>query len=163
MPLPGLLLVTLLLAPVPQASTPMTATAPATTTISGAFDVKMTPQSTVNEAAQIGRFALDKAYHGDLEGTAAGEMLAVMTGEKGSAGYTAIERVTATLAGRKGTFALQHAATMNRGTPNLTIVVIPDSGTDGLTGLAGTMQIRIEAGGTHYYDFTYTLPPAAAK
>ena len=134
-----------------------------TNTISGAFDVKMTPQSTVNEAAQIGRFALDKTYHGDLEGTAAGEMLAVMTGEKGSAGYTAIERVTATLAGRKGTFALQHSATMNRGTPNLTIVVIPDSGTDGLAGLTGTMQIRIEAGGKHFYDFTYTLPPAAAK
>jgi hypothetical protein len=141
----------------------MTATAPASTTISGAFDVKMTPQSAANEAAQIGRFTLDKTYHGDLEGTAAGEMIAVMTAEKGSAGYVAMERVTGTIAGRKGTFALQHSATMNRGTPALTIVVIPDSGTDGLAGLAGTMQIRIEAGGKHFYDFTYTLPPAAAK
>jgi hypothetical protein len=169
MPTFVLFLVSLLAAPVPQTPStpqtpkPMTATAPATTTISGTFDVKMTPQSTVNEAAQISRFTLDKTYHGDLEGTAAGEMLAVMTGEKGSAGYTAIERVTATLAGRKGTFALQHSATMNRGTPDLTIVVVPDSGTDGLAGLTGTMGIRIEPGGKHFYDFTYTLPPAVAK
>ena len=132
-----------------------------TTTISGTFDVKMTPQSSAVEAAQIGRFSLDKAYHGDLEATAAGEMIAVMTGEKGSAGYVAIERVTGTLAGRKGTFALQHSATMDRGTANLTIVVIPDSGTDGLTGISGTMGIRVEAGGKHFYDFTYALPPAA--
>jgi hypothetical protein len=169
MPTVVVFLVSLLAAAVPQTPPtpptpkPMTATAPASTTISGAFDVTMTPQRTVNEAAQISRFTLDKTYHGDLEGTAAGEMLAVMTGEKGSAGYTAIERVTATLAGRKGTFALQHSATMSRGTPNLTIVVIPDSATDGLTGLAGTMQIRIEPGGKHFYDFTYTLPPAAAN
>jgi len=132
-----------------------------TITISGTFDVKMTPQSSAVEAAQIGRFSLDKAYHGDLEATAAGEMIAVMTGEKGSAGYVAIERVTGTLAGRKGTFALQHSATMDRGTANLTIVVIPDSGTDGLTGISGTMGIRVEAGGKHFYDFTYALPPAA--
>jgi hypothetical protein len=167
MPTPVLLLFVMTLAlagPVPQTPTPpptpMTATAPVTTSISGAFDVKMTPQTSTNEAAQIGRFSLDKTYHGDLTATAAGEMLAVMTAEKGSAGYTAIERVTGTLAGRKGTFALQHSATMNRGTPDLTIVVIPDSGTDGLAGLTGRMQIRIEAGGKHFYDFTYALPPA---
>jgi hypothetical protein len=141
--------------------TPMTATTPATVTVSGAFEVKMTPQASVSESAQIGRFALDKTYHGDLEATAAGEMLAVMTGEKGSAGYVAVERVTGTLGGRRGTFALQHSATMNRGTPDLTITVIPDSGTDGLAGLTGRMQIRIEPGGKHFYDFTYTLPPAA--
>ncbi len=148
-----------------SATTPPKTSAPTsmtnTTTISGTFDVKMTPQSSAVEAAQIGRFSLDKAYHGDLEATAAGEMIAVMTGEKGSAGYVAIERVTGTLAGRKGTFALQHSATMDRGTANLTIVVIPDSGTDGLTGISGTMGIRVEAGGKHFYDFTYALPPAA--
>jgi hypothetical protein len=132
-----------------------------TTTISGAFDVKMTPQGSAHEAAQIGRFSLDKTYHGDLEATSLGEMIAVRTAQEGSAGYVAIERVTGTLAGRKGTFALQHSATMDRGTPSLTIVVIPDSGTDGLIGLTGTMGIRIEPGGKHFYDFTYALPAAA--
>ena len=135
---------------------------PTTTTISGAFDVKMTPRSSAHEGAQIGRFSLDKTYHGDLEATSLGEMIAVQTAQKGSAGYVAIERVTGTLAGRRGSFALQHSATMDRGTPNLTIVVIPDSGTDGLAGITGTMDIRIEPGGKHFYDFTYALPAADA-
>jgi hypothetical protein len=143
----------------PAPTSPSTGSA-MSSTITGPFEVKMTPQPTVNEAAQFGRFALDKTYHGDLEATAAGEMLAVMTGEKGSAGYVAVERVTGTLAGRKGTFALQHSATMNRGTPDLTIVVVPDSGTGDLTGLSGTMTIDIQPGGKHVYGFTYALPPA---
>jgi hypothetical protein len=48
-------------------------------------------------------------------------MLAVRTDVQGSAGYVAMERVGATLHGRKGTFALQHSGTMTRGTPQLSI------------------------------------------
>ena len=88
-------------------------------------------------------------------------MLAVRTAVAGSAGYVAIERVTGTLAGRTGTFALQHWGMMDKGTPDLKISVIPDSATGDLTGLAGTMTIDIQPGGKHFYDFTYTLPPAA--
>jgi hypothetical protein len=103
---------------------------------------------------------LDKRFHGDLEGTSQGEMLAAMTAVKGSAGYVAIERVTGTLRGRKGTFALQHTGIMNRGTPSLTITVVPDSGTEQLTGLSGTMAIIITADGKHSYEFDYTLADA---
>jgi hypothetical protein len=128
-------------------------------TAKGPFDVKMTPQPGVTEA--VGRFALDKAYHGDLEGTSAGEMIAVRTAEQGSAGYVALEKVTGTLAGRTGSFALQHWGVMDKGTPDLKIMVVPDSGTDGLAGLAGTMTIDIQPGGKHFYTFTYTLPASA--
>jgi len=109
----------------------------------------------------VGRLSLDKTFHGDLEGTSAGEMLAVRTAVQGSAGYVAIERVTGTLAGRTGTFALQHWGMMDKGAPDLKISVIPDSGTGDLTGLAGTMTIDIQPGGKHFYVLTYTLPPAA--
>ncbi len=88
-------------------------------------------------------------------------MLAVRTAVAGSAGYVAIERVTGTLAGRTGTFALQHWGMMDKGAPDLKISVIPDSGTGDLAGLAGTMTIDIQPGGKHFYAFTYTLPPAA--
>jgi hypothetical protein len=101
--------------------------------------------------------ALDKQFHGDLEGTSKGQMLAVRSDVEGSAGYVAIERVTGTLKGRTGTFALQHSGIMNRGAPSLSITVIPDSGTGQLTGIAGTMTIDI-AGGKHSYTFEYTLP-----
>ena len=104
-----------------------------------------------------GRMSIDKQFHGDLEGTSAGEMLSAGTVTKGSAGYVAIERVGGTLAGREGTFVLQHSATMNRGVPSLSITVVPDSGTGDLAGLAGTMMIIIEDG-KHSYEFEYTLP-----
>jgi hypothetical protein len=105
----------------------------------------------------VGRIGLDKQFHGDLEATSKGQMLTTMSGVKGSAGYVAMERVSGALHGRKGTFALQHTGTMNRGAPSLTISVVPDSGTEELSGLTGTMEIQITEG-KHSYDFAYTLP-----
>jgi hypothetical protein len=123
---------------------------------SGEFEVKMTPQPADESAGPaVGRFTLEKKFHGDLEGTSKGEMLAVMAVE-GSAGYVAMEQVTGTLNGRKGTFALQHTGTMTRGAPQLSVTVVPDSGTDQLKGLAGKMTIKIE-GAKHFYEFEYTL------
>lgn len=123
---------------------------------SGPFDVKMAPVSAAE--AVVGRFTLDKKYHGDLEAAAQGEMLTAMTAVKGSAAYVAIEKVTGILAGRTGTFHLQHTGVMTQGTPNLTITVVPDSGTGELAGLSGTMTIQVAADGAHYYDFRYSLP-----
>jgi hypothetical protein len=123
----------------------------------GPFEVKLTPQpADENGDATLGRMTLDKQFHGGLEGTSKGQMLSAGTPVKGSAGYVAMERVTGALNGRKGSFILQHSATMTRGTPQLSITVVPDSGTDQLTGLAGKMDIQI-AGGKHSYDFDYTL------
>jgi len=131
---------------------------PMTTRATGTFDVKVTPQPSDDKGdGAVGRMTLDKQFHGDLEGTSKGEMLTAMTAVKGSAGYVAIERVTGTLRGRKGTFALQHTGVMTRGTPSLTITVVPDSGTDQLAGLGGTMAIVIAADGKHSYELVYTL------
>lgn len=127
------------------------------TRASGSFEVKLSPLPVNQEDSVRGRMSIDKQFHGDLEATSQGEMLTAMSGVQGSAGYVAIERVTGTLNGRKGSFVLQHSGTMNRGEPNLTITVVPDSGTEQLTGLAGKMSIEI-AGGKHSYVFEYTLP-----
>lgn len=125
---------------------------------SGTFDVTIKPQTLADAAADktLGRMSLDKRFQGDLQGTSSGEMLTAQTAVEGSAGYVAIERVSATLQGRKGTFVLQHVGTMARGAQQLAISVVPDSGTGDLAGLRGTMTIRIE-GGKHYYDFAYSL------
>jgi hypothetical protein len=103
--------------------------------------------------------SIDKKFHGDLEATSKGEMMSAATAVKGSAGYVAMEQVTGKLNGRSGSFILQHSATMNRGVPQLSITVVPDSGTDQLVGLTGTMNIIITEG-KHSYDFEYTLPEA---
>jgi Protein of unknown function (DUF3224) len=129
---------------------------------SGTFEVKLTPQKPDNkeaESASLGRMSLDKQFHGDLEAISKGEMLSVMTDVKGSAGYVAIERVTGTLHGHSGTFVLQHSGTMTRGTPQLSVTVVPDSGTGQLAGLTGAMTIKI-TDGKHFYEFDYTLPDA---
>ena len=123
----------------------------------GTFEVKLNPQDEGAEAA-VGRMTIDKQFQGDLVGTSKGQML--MAGSesvKGSAGYVAIEKVTGTLNGRRGTFYLQHSGTMNRGAGELTITVIPDTGTDQLTDLRGRMNIIIEDG-KHSYEFDYELP-----
>ena len=126
---------------------------------SGTFDVKLMPQPVVDGEAGIGRMSIDKQFHGDLEGVSKGEMLSSQGSIKGSAGYVAIERVSGTLQGRKGSFVLQHNATMNRGTPQLNIIVLPDSGTEQLSGIAGMMTIKIDQG-QHFYEFDYTFNDA---
>jgi len=129
-----------------------------TTHASGTFEVKLSPQAPddKSEDATLGRMSIDKQFHGDLEATSKGQMLTAGTAVKGSAGYVAIERVNGTLHGRSGTFVFQHSGTMTRGTPQLTVTVVPDSGTGQLVGLAGKMAINI-ADGKHSYDFEYTL------
>jgi hypothetical protein len=106
--------------------------------------------------------SIDKQIHGDLEATTKGEMLAFSTDVKGSAAYVAMEQVTGTLQGRTGSFVLQHTATMNRSVPQLSITVVPDSGTGQLVGLTGKMDIQI-ADGKHSYTFDYDLPKAPEK
>jgi hypothetical protein len=129
-----------------------------TTHAKGTFEVRLTPAGPEDkgQGATLGRMAIDKQFHGDLEATSKGEMLSAGTSVKGSAGYVAIERVSGALQGRTGSFILQHSGTMTRGAPQLTITVVPDSGSGHLAGLAGKMAIMI-VDGKHSYEFEYTL------
>jgi hypothetical protein len=133
--------------------------APVTKHATGPFDVKVTPQGDPDKAdgSTLARYSLDKQYHGDLDATASGTMLTAGTDVKGSAGYVAIERVTGTLNGRTGSFVLQHSGTLTRGAQELSIAVVPDSGTGQLSGITGKLTIIIDAG-KHSYAFDYTLP-----
>src|SRR6476659_7820213 len=106
-------------------------------TIRGEFEVALVPLPTHDtaEGSLLGRRSIDKTFRGELAATSVGEMLSAGTAVKGSAGYVAIERVTGTLDGREGTFVLQHSGTMTRGEPQLSVTVVPDSGTGELKGL----------------------------
>jgi len=125
----------------------------------GTFEVKVTPAANEGkDSVAAGRLTLDKTFQGDLTGTSKGEMWTADTSVKESAGYVAIEKVSGTLRGRRGAFTLLHQGTMKHGGDfKLTVVVVPDSGTDQLTGLSGTMAIII-ADGKHSYEFDYLLP-----
>ena len=122
----------------------------------GPFDVKIIPQDD-KLGDGISRMLLDKQYHGDLEGTSKGQMLAIGSA-KSSGVYVAIETFTGTLRGKTGSFSLHHTGIMTKTAPSLTISVVPDSGTGPLAGITGNMTISIAADGKHSYEFEYTLP-----
>ena len=128
-------------------------------TATGTFDVDLTPRQPDegSDNTAINRMTLDKHFEGDLEADSKGQMLAHRTNVEGSAGYVAMEHVTGTLNGHSGSFVLQHSGIMDRGEPQLSVTVVPDSGTDELAGLTGKMMINIEDG-KHFYEFEYALP-----
>lgn len=124
----------------------------------GSFTVEMNPQTEPStfEGVSLGRVSPNKHFEGNLAATGKGEMLTALTPVKGSAGYVAIERVTGTLDGRSGSFVFQHAGTMDRGAQQLSITVVPGSGTGALVGIAGTFKLSIVEG-KHFYEFEYSL------
>jgi Protein of unknown function (DUF3224) len=128
-------------------------------TASGTFQIKTMPIAVGNMATDpaLGLAALAKVWHGDIEGSSQGKMLSAGTAVKDSAAYVAMEKIEGTLKGRTGTFILQHAATMNRGSATMGIAIVPDSGTGELEGLSGTLTINVE-GGIHSYKLNYALP-----
>jgi hypothetical protein len=127
--------------------------------IKGPFDVKRTAMESVDAGgdAAFGRIRFEKRFHGALDATSVVEMLSAGNPASGSAGYVAVEHVIGSLDGRSGRFMLQHYGVMDRGQASLTLTVVPDTGTDALTGLRGSMQIDIAEGGAHSYTFDYTL------
>ncbi len=122
----------------------------------GTFTVDVHPLSPA-PVEGLGRFSINKQIHGELEAITIGEMLSGGNPKQGAAGYVAIEVVTGTLAGKQGSFALQHFATMDASGHKMQISVVPGSGTGGLKDIAGSFTIRIE-GGQHFYDLDYNLP-----
>jgi hypothetical protein len=119
----------------------------------GTFELKLVTEEP-SDAAGIGRTAVDKTFAGDLVGTGHGVMLSALTAVEGSAGHVALERVTGTLHGRKGSFALIHRGVMDRGAFTVERFVVPDSGTDELVGLRGTF-VAEKDGPHHSYVFDY--------
>jgi len=133
-----------------QKNTPMTYHA------TGTFTVDVHPL-TPAPAEGISRFSIDKQIHGDLEATSKGEMFSGGDPKQGVAGYVAMEVVTGTLKGKKGSFALQHSATMDQSGSKLSVIIVPGSGTGELKGISGKFDIQV-ANGQHSYDLEYTLP-----
>jgi hypothetical protein len=126
--------------------------------VKGTFEVTMSaePPYDVEDGVSIGRVALDKRFTGPLEATSKGQMIGARTPVAASAGYVAVERVTGTLDGKRGTFVLQHSGVVTRGARSLSVTVVPDSGTGELSGLSGKMDIQIVEG-KHYYELEYEI------
>ena len=121
----------------------------------GPFDVTITPQASAADAP-VARMLLYKEFRGDLEAIAHGEMMAAGEPLTGAGVYVAIDRVTGTLHGRSGSFLMAHRGVRNADGQELSIVIVPGSGTGQLTGITGTVGIEI-AGKEHFYSVEYEL------
>ncbi|MDE1160758.1 MAG: DUF3224 domain-containing protein [Acidobacteriaceae bacterium] len=126
----------------------------------GSFEAKLVPADTpeIPKAAGIGAMTIDKTWHGDLEGTSQGEMLHAAEATTGAMAYVALERVTGKLGGKSGSFLFSHTASMLKSNPaaaELSVTVVPHSGTGELANLSGSLKIIIDAKGAHTYEFDY--------
>jgi hypothetical protein len=128
-------------------------------TIKGTFAIQTTPHEPLPllAGASVGRMTFSKQFSGELAGESVVQMLGHMNMATKSGGYVAIEHIAGSLGGKRGSFLLQHSSLMSRGAPSQTIVVIPDSGTEALTGLTGAMTIDI-VDKVHHYTFEFSLP-----
>jgi predicted flavoprotein YhiN len=131
----------------------------------GTFTVQMTPQGAASQApagaTPLARLSLDKVFSGAMAGTSHGDMLTAVTPTEGSAGYVAIERFTGTVHGHEGSFVLQHSGTMSRQHgQQLSITIVPDSGSDALQGIEGRFLLKVE-NGQHHYELEYMLARAS--
>jgi Protein of unknown function (DUF3224) len=127
--------------------------------IKGPFEVKSLPLESDDVTKMLGamRMRFDKRFEGGLSATSVVSMIGTFDKFLGSGGYVAIEKIMGTVEGKQGSFYLQHSSLMNRNVPTQKIVVIPDSGTEELKGIAGEMKIDIEKGGAHFYTFEYEI------
>ena len=121
----------------------------------GSFDVNITPQESAPDAP-VARMLLYKEFHGDLDAVAHGEMIAGHEPLTGAGVYVAIDRVTGTLHGRSGSFLIAHRGIRNADGQELSIVIVPGSGTGQLTGITGSLGIEI-VGKEHFYSVEYEL------
>ncbi len=127
-------------------------------TARGPMEVNIEPEAPFLEqdGVKLNRNIVHKQLSGDMAGTSEAQMIAAFTGTPGSAGYVAIEHFTGMVGGKSGSFVLQHSGTMNRGDAQLTVTIVPDSGTGELTGISGTLEIDNEEG-RHSYVLDYEL------
>ena len=121
----------------------------------GEFEVKMKPVSAADEPVM--RMSLDKQFTGDLVAEGIGQMMAGGNEAKGARVYVALETVTGSLNGKTGSFVLAHRGTMTKDAQVLSVIIVPETGTDQLTGITGELGIDIRDG-KHFYTLDYTLP-----
>jgi hypothetical protein len=129
------------------------------TTLRGPIKVSTDSEPPFHEqdGVVLNRNVVRKTFSGPATGTSEAQMIAARTPDPGSAAYVAMELFTGMLDGRQGTFVMQHNGIVANGKPELSVVIIPGTGTGQLAGITGTLTIDNTAG-DHSYVFEYELP-----
>lgn len=125
-------------------------------TASGPMEVNIEaePPYLQQHGLTVNRNTVRKTFSGDMVGTSEAQMITAFTDTPGSAGYVAIEHFIGSVDGKSGAFALQHNGVMSKGDAQLTVTIVPDSGTGELVGISGTLEINNDEG-KHSYVLQY--------
>jgi hypothetical protein len=126
--------------------------------ICGQLTVKGSPLENDTILTEIGgmRMSFHKTFTGPLEAKSVVSMMGMMNQEKMAGAYVALEKLEGSIDGKKGTFCLYHSSSTHGGKNLQSIQVVPESGTQELTGIRGSMEIDIH-NGEHSYRFRYEL------
>jgi hypothetical protein len=103
------------------------------------------PYDEPTEGPALTRIHVEESFSGDIAGDGVVEFLQAARAD-GSASFVGIERVSGSVGGRTGTFLLQDAGTVDGNVVSGNWSVIPDSGTEGLSGLRGQGGFRANLG-----------------
>ena len=128
-------------------------------TVQGSFDITRWDDQTYLDAdgIKLGTVDVAKTFQGGLEGASTARLLTAGGPVPTSAAYVAIERFVGSVDGLEGSFVLQHSAVMSGGGGDMSVRIVPDSGTGKLTGISGTLRIDRHADGTHSYQLEYEV------
>ena len=119
-----------------------------------AWDEK--PVGEAEALPKLTRATVAKTLTGDLEGEGRVEYLMLYLAD-GSAAIVGLERVTARIGGRSGTFALQRIGKFENGMASESYSVVPGSATGDLTGLTGEGRTSVGHGMEHPFELSYEL------
>lgn len=125
---------------------------------SGAFVLPTWDEEAIDDApgAALTRVRNTKEFSGGFTGTSSAELL-IVRAEGGGAAYVGLERASGTLGDHDGTFVMHHDATSWSGATTAIATIVPGSGTGGLEGLTGRMEIQRHEDGSHTYVLEYDL------
>ncbi len=116
-----------------------------------AWDEK--PYNAVPGELKMTRSSVAYTYAGDIEGESTLDYLMVYRPDE-SGSFVGLERIIGQVAGRTGSFVIQHMGTFNKSEVDSTFFVVPNSGTGELIHLRGEGEIKL-AGHAERYPMVF--------
>lgn len=128
------------------------------TVAEGRFDIDSWDEEPYDEkdGIKLTRTRVTKSFLGDMEGKSTAELLMAYA-QEGSAAYVGFERIVGSVSGKEGSFLLHHSATATSEHQFATWTIVPNSGTGGLTGIKGSVEIGKDAAGKHTFVLNYDI------
>jgi hypothetical protein len=114
----------------------------------------------IEGVAKLSSAKVTQSYTGAIEGTSSVEYLMAYT-VQGTANFVGLERISGTVAGKTGTFVLQHVGSFSEGKARSAWTIIAGSGTAELADLLGSGSYVAGHGEPAQVTFTYSFRPTA--